>query len=99
MKNPLSSVASVLAAVMSFTPVYSLTALASDDVTVPACGWTVVTGPDGVCEEIYDNNCGNTMYVADNTVAEWQNFYSNPNGATLVGCGTGTGTGGTGTGG
>src|ERR1700693_1992654 len=87
MKKPISSVASVLAAAMSFTPVYSPSARASDDATIPACGWAEVIGPDGYCYNIYDTKCSNTMYVADNTVAEWYSFYMHPDQAIIYSCG------------
>jgi hypothetical protein len=61
-------------------------ALASDGTTVGAGATATITGPDGVCKQVTNNNGSNTMYVATTSVAEWQNFYNNPNGATVAAC-------------
>jgi len=45
-----------------------------------------ITGPDGVCKKITNNNGTNNLCVMTATTAEWQSFYNNPNGATVAAC-------------
>lgn len=45
-----------------------------------------VTGPDGVCKLITNNNGSNSVFVATATVGEWQSWYSYPNGSTVAAC-------------
>jgi len=64
----------------------AIPANASDSSTVAPGATVSITGPDGVCRKVTNNNGSNSLYVATTTTAEWENFISNPGSASLATC-------------
>ena len=87
--KPVSRVASIMMGAIAFTPVYTIPAMASDDISLAPQTWTVVYPPEGGCYELYDY-AGAGAYVADNAAAEWNNFLGTVgnglNAVTYTGC-------------
>jgi hypothetical protein len=51
-----------------------------------------ITGPDGVCYKVTNNNGSNSRCIPTLTTAMWQSFYNHPGAATLATCQCAAGT-------
>ncbi len=61
-------------------------AFASDGTTVAPGATVSITGPDGVCRKVTNNNGSNSLYVANTSAGEWEDFIARPGTATLASC-------------